>query len=543
MMAEEVVDIPVDKDIIDIPMDRETIIDIKPPPQRSKQLDVVNDDSHEKRTDITTEYSTTPKSEAKVLSRYLRASSLASCHDLCKFGHKHNSEEEPRIPLSRIIRIRLAEMRNQHKTSDLDPKMKEIVNSPKSFPNSKDKHQKKIRQEVLPSPLKLVVLLQKDPMPIKKRPNISGDLTKPVPTKLRFAIRSKSHTTVVKPLQPVKKVASSVKSFVGAVTGMLPKNQKITRKSDEFIKRSDRNVSSTKVKSKENSQKEEEKKRRNINAPCGNCFTQQSPLHKGNMKYDKTLIQTSNSNAKGRSSTGRARVIKTGDSTRKLNSKRGKLVVNSPTKINTSPSEIMFNPTEILVENGYENSNMISCSLNKSVTDELDRSDTEEQQPKQIIEKNGEEEEVNEKGAQNLSNIDEEKDKVDSSRKLIFKKGKIIDNNQPQNISPMRLMFKLSRVIVDCQNTKVHTRISGLKSKDIDKLDYGVNEKNREQVVLKHRLVEGKKDSQSLINNVIEERANKLVESRKSKVKALVGAFESVISLQDTKPLATVNSS
>ncbi|XP_010547763.1 PREDICTED: uncharacterized protein LOC104819408 isoform X2 [Tarenaya hassleriana] len=59
-----------------------------------------------------------------------------------------------------------------------------------------------------------------------------------------------------------------------------------------------------------------------------------------------------------------------------------------------------------------------------------------------------------------------------------------------------------------------------------------------EKVVLRHRSVEGKKKLETLFNNVIEETASKLVEVRKSKVKALVGAFESVISLQhdNSKP-------
>jgi hypothetical protein len=42
---------------------------------------------------------------------------------------------------------------------------------------------------------------------------------------------------------------------------------------------------------------------------------------------------------------------------------------------------------------------------------------------------------------------------------------------------------------------------------------------------------------------VIEETASKLVESRKSKVKALVGAFETVISLQDGKPTSQAGNS
>ncbi|KAF8090165.1 hypothetical protein N665_0483s0007 [Sinapis alba] len=55
-------------------------------------------------------------------------------------------------------------------------------------------------------------------------------------------------------------------------------------------------------------------------------------------------------------------------------------------------------------------------------------------------------------------------------------------------------------------------------------------------VVLKHQETQKKRDSGVLwFNNVIEETANKLVETRKSKVKALVGAFESVISLQERK--------
>ncbi|KAM5570838.1 hypothetical protein ABKV19_011473 [Rosa sericea] len=64
---------------------------------------------------------------------------------------------------------------------------------------------------------------------------------------------------------------------------------------------------------------------------------------------------------------------------------------------------------------------------------------------------------------------------------------------------------------------------------------------NPEKVVLRHQDVKGKKGDQKLFNNVIEETASKLVETRKSKVKALVGAFETVISLQDNRPAATAD--
>ncbi|KAG2263558.1 hypothetical protein Bca52824_070637 [Brassica carinata] len=56
----------------------------------------------------------------------------------------------------------------------------------------------------------------------------------------------------------------------------------------------------------------------------------------------------------------------------------------------------------------------------------------------------------------------------------------------------------------------------------------------REKVVLRRGKVEGKK-MMTLFNNVIEETMSKLTKVRKTKVKALIGAFETVISLQDTK--------
>jgi hypothetical protein len=56
-----------------------------------------------------------------------------------------------------------------------------------------------------------------------------------------------------------------------------------------------------------------------------------------------------------------------------------------------------------------------------------------------------------------------------------------------------------------------------------------------EKVVLRHQDVKGKKDEQVLSNNVIEETASKLVEIQRSKVKALVSAFETLISLNEKK--------
>ncbi|PHT28510.1 hypothetical protein CQW23_31892 [Capsicum baccatum] len=59
------------------------------------------------------------------------------------------------------------------------------------------------------------------------------------------------------------------------------------------------------------------------------------------------------------------------------------------------------------------------------------------------------------------------------------------------------------------------------------------------KIILRHQDVQEKKDVQCLLNNVIEETTSKLVETGKSKVKDLVGAFETVISLHN-KPSAVI---
>ncbi|XP_051117778.1 uncharacterized protein LOC127242327 isoform X1 [Andrographis paniculata] len=84
--------------------------------------------------------------------------------------------------------------------------------------------------------------------------------------------------------------------------------------------------------------------------------------------------------------------------------------------------------------------------------------------------------------------------------------------------SPRRLRFRTSRII------------EAASGKNADDECLKIN--------LKHQTVQRKKEREGLLNNVIEETANKLVLSEKSKVKALVGAFEAVISLQEENPRA-----
>ncbi|PHT27964.1 hypothetical protein CQW23_32431 [Capsicum baccatum] len=136
-----------------------------------------------------------------------------------------------------------------------------------------------------------------------------------------------------------------------------------------------------------------------------------------------------------------------------------------------------------------------------------------------------------------LSNEEDKKEVVkpaDSALvKLKFRRGKIVDLQQ-ETSSPKRLTFRWGRHVGESQDNNIRKRILKTRGVDGDKSNtIPISGK----IVFRHHDVQEKKDVQGLLNNVIEETASKLVETGKSKVKALVGAFETVISLHN-KPSA-----
>lgn len=146
------------------------------------------------------------------------------------------------------------------------------------------------------------------------------------------------------------------------------------------------------------------------------------------------------------------------------------------------------------------------------------------------------------------------------SRKLKFRKGRTVEL-QTETITPRRLKFRRVPFPSETQSPKSDSRKRIIRRKEAnqngDEVKEAENKKSyrrketmdgkfvssrmkSERVILRHHQVsKGKKEIQNLFNNVIEETASKLAQTRKSKVKALVGAFETVISLQDTRPSAT----
>ncbi|PHT28681.1 hypothetical protein CQW23_31737 [Capsicum baccatum] len=128
-------------------------------------------------------------------------------------------------------------------------------------------------------------------------------------------------------------------------------------------------------------------------------------------------------------------------------------------------------------------------------------------------------------------------DNNSSTVKLKFRRGKIVYLHQ-ETSNPRRQTFRWGQHVGESQDSNIRKRIFTKKGVDGDK--YNIIPISR-KIVLRHQDVQENKDVQGLLNNVIEETVSKLVETGKSKVKALVGAFEIVISLHNKPSAVTVS--
>ena len=127
-----------------------------------------------------------------------------------------------------------------------------------------------------------------------------------------------------------------------------------------------------------------------------------------------------------------------------------------------------------------------------------------------------------------------DQDEKDGSSWMAKFSGETTDALQSADNSSENLPFSKGRHLNDDENAQ--DEIVCLKKTG------GADDKARdtkpetEKILLRHQEAVGKNYNLDL-NNVIEETASILVKTRKSKVKALVGAFETVISLRDRKPV------
>nr|XP_009791906.1 PREDICTED: uncharacterized protein LOC104239076 [Nicotiana sylvestris]XP_009791907.1 PREDICTED: uncharacterized protein LOC104239076 [Nicotiana sylvestris]XP_009791909.1 PREDICTED: uncharacterized protein LOC104239076 [Nicotiana sylvestris]XP_009791910.1 PREDICTED: uncharacterized protein LOC104239076 [Nicotiana sylvestris] len=120
-----------------------------------------------------------------------------------------------------------------------------------------------------------------------------------------------------------------------------------------------------------------------------------------------------------------------------------------------------------------------------------------------------------------------------SPKNLKFRRGKIIDF-QSEKVSPRRLKFRPVKILDYNENGNAYARGRSSRRLIANGKSNAAKDENM-KVNLRHQARGNKREAPILFNNVIEETATKLVETRRSKVKALVGAFETIISLQDQR--------
>ncbi|CAL9161215.1 unnamed protein product [Musa hybrid cultivar] len=177
----------------------------------------------------------------------------------------------------------------------------------------------------------------------------------------------------------------------------------------------------------------------------------------------------------------------------------------------------------------------------QSATDDVEEIEKSESASSETTESDSSEYEINEDSDNGESLKSEQKrivrrdaivhhreDEFSIPHKLKFTRGKAIEHF-PENNGPKRVRFRRGRMVGRNVNSSRLERENFQRSEMADVVTDPKPE--TESIVLKHRDTQ-EKDVRGLFNNVIEETTNKLVETRKSKVKALIGAFEIVISLQ-----------
>ncbi|XP_073159401.1 uncharacterized protein [Henckelia pumila] len=485
----------------------------------------------------------TPKKN-EVVPRYLRPSS-GSCHDLCKYGKKHVFEEKPwKSSRKRVAKPSRSELAPVEIFVSGEPREK-ILKHKLSIDTNKQSLNLKLSPGIKSlSPKPKISLIVKSHSP--RRNASSGDykkLPKFKSSSVRKSVSLDPPEVIKREILPLSKQVE-VPVQEGIVTDAKPSR---TKKRTGY--QSDKRSPSLRSKlvnvkvplsSVENS---DGKGRRNDDVKTGRKMTDLKASGKRALKSSAAPLSPRVTRNKKASVIAR----KTRSSKLASPTKDQNRLLRAETK--TCDDENVPEKTLHVIETGTRSDSLHSISddmshgkspsllshekhdneidHNGGEADELVLSDKGSMKNEKV-------ESVTENGKKTLikSRVILSEDKCRSPVKLKFRSGKVVDLMSDNN-NPRRLKFR-KRNVAGAGNIK-----TGVSTRTYKKTgDDGATDAklSSEKVVLKHQDVQGKKDDQLLFNNVIEETASKLVKSRKSKVKALVGAFETVISLQEKTP-------
>lgn len=532
---------------------------------------------------------TITKGPAKILSRYLR-DRRSSCHDLCKYGIQHATETKPwstsqkrrerKTNVSGEIVISLEGTKKSGRSSNASPlaskhgdpnyivDIKEVTNEKTPFEEANVSMEHNNSDIVQASSKPYSHSVKK-----RSKSQTEGDLVK---NKCAFGSSS------------IKETASRSKQKITSSSG--GKDKSLSSSSFLSSKNNIKNPSSSSNNAKQ---------LKRVSSPKNHENAEVKPKLASNDNLPEKILHVIDSISENSSeeptpacdatkppspSPSKVKILKrsskkTGKSEMSASSRKGLKHVGHGIVSGTLSHQSSTNRFRTNIQHKVRTVSRPSSTLSfdSSSNSSVRKQNGTTSRPNKTGRKQGENVRVGYKIRPKMSAIVGAANKVIPSRKLTFRRGKVIEIQPQSNNIPRRLKFKPVRLLDDEVRKDVNgTRKRIISNKEVDggevnaanikteKVDLNPQTmergKNRsfvrkaggvdrskvygsrlgsEKVVLRHQNVEGKKQNQGLYNNVIEETASKLSQLRKSKVKALVGAFETVISLDSPREATT----
>ncbi|KAL9227340.1 hypothetical protein vseg_003038 [Gypsophila vaccaria] len=473
-----------------------------------------------------------------IRSRYRRAS-MGSCHDACKYGHKHEPEKVNRRPVLGTIK------ENKPLTRTIS-----VGHLAKSVPEKETKNKALLRRLSLPG------ILEKDPPSRTDGATSSKKVTSsPTPSKGKriqseartpgssFS-RSKVNTPAVKKTpqqksgQKVKEIktkevgsSSESKAMSSSESKRVKAKEPITNSSRTLLKKS-ASIKARLYKDSKNSPRSRHQNiSENVKANESSDVVEKVVVvePKASTSRAGRDLRSSLFNKESSSTQSEPRAVKAKSSN---DTKKGsRFSLSSVSSQFTSKSDASSSRrTGQPQGQSRQKSDSINTKPTGGLLTEAGGSKPRTPRSKPAVN-------LKNKAKKIESSRPEEKD--GSAWKVKFRRGTVV-NLQVANNAPRKLRFKRGSILGD-QNAKADAD-KNLKNTDDMTNETPDKKPEREKVQLRRQEASSKKDSVDL-NDVIEETASKLVKTRKSKVKALVGAFETVMSFRDRKPMVETGAS
>ncbi|PHT46267.1 hypothetical protein CQW23_15425 [Capsicum baccatum] len=449
--------------------------------------------------------------ESKVLSRYLDVP-RSSCHDMCKYGFEHDSSLKSRIP--RPARVTLGKIPERKKVPGSTNLPSEIKRQTKEIQASTKRAAPFVNHQ---SDSKLKPLEENAPRRHQRRHSdnfILGRSSKFQETLLNGSSSRQNHS---------RKMEKD-----GGSSELSKKKNVVTSTISSSAKSAAKKVSST-ASSNNSSRKTSQHNSRTSLAPSKTGQISHESVTKKTSHHRKSMTK-SNEISKENSNSKESSLDREGP-------KQGKTASSSLCSPSRPPSSSGDSSRNIdTTQTSVSSSSLMSSSSISA--DESAKSDGTCSSPRQ----NGTTSQKQDTQPERAGQVGLENE--DCSPKILkFRKGKTTDI-QSDKESPRRQKFKQVIIKDACENESGdgNPRGNGLRRSAADGHSYAAKDEVM-TVNLRSRAIEHTKETPSLFNNVIEVTVNKLAETRRSKVKALVGAFETVISLQDAKSCPVIGRS